>query len=112
MGVFYQTFYKNPHAPWRYILGFEPTFMPPDDLQIYRNIQRNFGAYKAYQPWVKKMRPEDRLVIRSGPAAAPGVEGLEWHYTARDLWLGRKSDLGLSNATASAQSPANTPLPH
>jgi hypothetical protein len=90
MTVFYQTFFKNPHAPWRYILGFEPTFMPPEDLKIYRNIQRNFGAYKAYGPWVNKMRPEDRLVIRAGASAAPTVPGLEWHYTARDLWLGRK----------------------
>ncbi len=31
----------NPdHAPWRYILGFEPIIMPSEDLKIYRNIQR------------------------------------------------------------------------
>ncbi len=39
MYVFYQTFYANPQADWRYILGFEPTMMPPEDLAIFRNIQ-------------------------------------------------------------------------
>jgi len=90
MSVFYQTIYKNPHAPWRYILGFNDIFMPLEDLRILRNIQRNFGAYKAYEPWVRKMRPEDRLVIRSAEGAAPSIPGLEWHYTARELWVGRK----------------------
>ncbi|HAL91496.1 MAG TPA: hypothetical protein DCM68_00520, partial [Verrucomicrobia bacterium] len=43
MSVFYQTFFKNPHAPWRYILGYEPGLMPEDDLKIYRNIQWKYG---------------------------------------------------------------------
>jgi hypothetical protein len=90
MTVFYQTYYKNPHAKWRYMLGFEPTFMPPEDLKIYRNIQMNLGSYKAYEPWVNKMRPEDRLVLRSGSPTPPNIPGLEWHYTARELWVGRK----------------------
>ena len=32
MSIFYQTFFKNPHAQWRYILGFGAHFiMPPED---------------------------------------------------------------------------------
>lgn len=89
MGVFYRTFFKNPTAPWRYILGFESTFMPEDDLAIHRNIQWNFGDAKAYQPWVEKMRPEDRMVILGGAGARPRVEGLEWHYVATNTWIGR-----------------------
>lgn len=38
MGVFYQIFFNNPNGPWRYILGFEPVWMPGEDLDIYRQI--------------------------------------------------------------------------
>ena len=89
MGLFYRTFFKNPHAKWKYILGFESTFMPPEDLRIYRNIQWNFYAHKAYQPWVEKMRPEDRLVISAGSSSAPAIPALEWKYVARETWIGR-----------------------
>lgn len=89
MRIFYYTFYKNPHAPWRYILGFEPTLMPEEDLEILRNIQWNFGAGKAFQPWVKKMQTEDRLILRGGKKTPPDIPGLEWHYAATGIWVGR-----------------------
>jgi hypothetical protein len=89
MSIFYQTFFRNPHARWRYLLGFEPTFMPPDDLRIYRGIQQNLGSYQAYEPWVRKMRPPDRMAIRSDSPTPPSISGLEWHYTAREIWIGR-----------------------
>ena len=90
MGIFYQIFYKNPRADWRYILGFESAFMPPEDLKILRDIQRNFSRPEDYEPWVKKMRPEDRLMIRGGPDSPPKISGLEWHYIALNAWSGRK----------------------
>lgn len=89
MTIFYQTFYKNPHANWRYILGFEPTMMPPDDLTILRKIQWNYGADEAFKPWVKKMRLEDRLILRRPSNSTPKIPELEWHYTATDIWIGR-----------------------
>jgi hypothetical protein len=110
MTIFYQTFFKNPNAQWRYILGFESTFMPLEDLRILRNIQRNYGAYKAYQPWVNKMRPQDRLVIRAGSSASPDMKELEWHYTARNLWVGRKphKEAGASTATTFKANPGES----
>ena len=63
MSIFYQTFFKNPNGDWRYILGYEPALMPDEDFKVYHRILWNFGDAKAYQPWVKKMRPPDRLVI-------------------------------------------------
>ena len=90
MGVFYQIFYKNPKADWRYILGFESAFMPPEDLKILRDIQRNFNRPEDFEPWVKKMRPEDRLIIRGSPDSQPKIAGLEWHYIALGTWSGRK----------------------
>jgi hypothetical protein len=92
MSVFFETFYKNPMAPWRYILGFESALMKPEDLQVYRKIQWNFGDVRAYEPWVKKMRPEDRLVIRASrlhSAGPPNIPELEWKYAVTDLWVGR-----------------------
>jgi len=85
--VFYETFYKNPRGDWRYLPGFEPAWMPQEDFKVYHNVLWNFGAVSAYDPWVKKMRPQDRLVIRSG--GPPAIPQLEWKYGAGGLWLGR-----------------------
>ena len=90
MAIFYQTFFRNPHAPWRYLLGFEAAFMPPEDLKIFRSIQWNNGAAEMYQPWVDKMRPEDRLWLSLGIGAKPPVEGLEWMQLTTHIWSGRK----------------------
>ena len=89
MSVYYNTFFKNPRAPWRYILGSEATAMPPDDLEIYRKIQWNRGAYEAFEPWVKKMKPEDRLIIYATDCNQPKIPGLEWRYVATNTWIGR-----------------------
>lgn len=103
MPVFYDTFYKNPKAPWRYILGFEATFMPAEDLEIYRKIQWNLGNPAAYEPWIDKMRPEDRLVLKRSAGARPNLPRLEWKYAAADTWIGRLP------RNVSAPSPAETP---
>lgn len=89
MATFYQTFFKNPHASWRYILGFEATFMPIEDFKVYRNIQRNFYSFKSFEPWVQKLRTQDRLLIRSSAPPASTIPELEWHQAARDVWIGR-----------------------
>jgi hypothetical protein len=89
MTVFYQTFFKNPHADWRYILGYEASLMPAEDLEIFRKIQWNYGDMKAFEPWVAKLRPQDRLILRRARADKPDLPALEWHYGATGLWIGR-----------------------
>jgi hypothetical protein len=89
MGVFYQTFYKNPTAKWRYLVGFEPALMPADDFKTYQEIFLQNGDAKAYEPWVKKMKPADRLVLRAGKNERPGIAGLEWDYAVSGIWIGR-----------------------
>jgi len=89
MTVFYQTFFKNPNADWRYILGFEAALMPDEDFEVYHKIMWNFGDAKAYEPWVKKMRPQDRLVIRGGRGSTPNSSQLEWEYGVSGIWIGR-----------------------
>jgi len=91
MDTFFETFFKNPTADWRYILGFESGLMRQDNLETLRKIQWNRGtAFAAYEPWVKQMRPVDRMIIRaSGGGGPPDVPELEWHYAASGLWIGR-----------------------
>jgi hypothetical protein len=88
-GFFYDTFFKNPHADWRYLLGFEMTLMPADDFETLYRILWNNAAPESFQPWVAKMRPEDRLFIRTAMTGRPPIPGLEWHYTLGGMWSGR-----------------------
>lgn len=87
MQFFYNTFYMNPQADWRYILGFEPALMREEDLKILRSIQRNPGDPRTYEPWIQKMQPADRLVIYS--PVPPALPELEWHDAINNIWIGR-----------------------
>jgi hypothetical protein len=89
MSLFYQTFFKNPHGDWRYMLGFEPTWMPKEDFDIYQKILWNFNDSKAYDPWVEQMTPADRLAIRGQGGGAPDIPKLEWKYGVSGIWIGR-----------------------
>jgi hypothetical protein len=89
MAIFYQTFYKNPHGDWRYQTGYEPALMPKEDFETYEKILWNNGDAKSYAPWVAKMKPADRLIIRGNSAQRPNISELEWHYGVSGLWLGR-----------------------
>jgi len=90
MTVFFRTYFNNPKAPWRYILGYESGLMPADDLKIFRRIQWNRNIPASFKPWVEKMRREDRLILLKN--GKPVILGLEWHLAARDTWIGKKKD--------------------
>jgi hypothetical protein len=105
MFFFYQTFFKNPNAEWRYMVGYEPILMPAEDLMTYQNIVWSNRDPRAYQPWVDKMRPEDRLAIRPGNIPPPQVLHLEWNFV-RGLWIGR-----LPRGQSAPTAPANPALP-
>lgn len=88
MQVYYQTFFHNPHADWKYMLGHEAALMPPEDLEVYRSIRfYGQGAEYLFDPWVRKMTPADRLILRR--SVEPGIEGLEWKKVAYQTWAGR-----------------------
>lgn len=87
MDLFYDTFYTNPNGDWRYILGFEPALMPEDDLKILRRIVWSQEAPEAYQLWIQKMHPEDRLAIYNN--ARPNLPQLEWLNPVPGIWIGR-----------------------
>ncbi len=87
MQFFYNTFYKNPQGDWRYMVGFEPALMPPDDLKIYREMHRSEGGAASYEPWIKKMRLQDRLAVAR--SSQPDLPELDWKEGAHGLWVGR-----------------------
>lgn len=89
MTVFYRTFFENPRAPWRYVLGFEPTMMPEADLEVYRQYFLTDGSPLVFRPWIRKMRAEDRLILLHASDAAPQLPELQWFHAASDLWIGR-----------------------
>jgi hypothetical protein len=109
MTIFYQTFFKNPNADWRYILGYEPGFMSDEDFKVYHSIMWNSGDAKAYEPWLKKMRPADRLVMRGGRGSPPNLPQLEWEYGVSGIWIGRTPRLPQSG-TPAPTIPAKAPL--
>jgi hypothetical protein len=115
MTLFFDTFYSNPHGDWRYLLGFEPTWMPKEDFETYHKILWNFGESKAYEPWVQKMKPADRLALSGGRSSPPQIPELEWNYGVSGIWIGR---LPRTNSFPSApvtvpakppEAPANPP---
>jgi len=87
MQFFYNTFYKNPNAEWRYILGFEPALMKEEDLKIFHTIQWNPGEPAAYEPWIKRMSSVDRLAVYS--TTPPNIPQLEWRHALGNIWIGR-----------------------
>ncbi len=92
MRVFNDTFFKNPKAPWKYILGYEPGLLRDEDHKVVYKVYWNFGDVRAYDPWVQEMRPEDRLIIRASwlpGGGPPNIPRLEWKYAVSDLWVGR-----------------------
>ena len=97
MGIFYQTFYKNPTADWRYILGYEPALMPAEDFETYKSIIWNNGDAKAYAPWVNKMKAADRLVIHGNGNERPNLPQLEWDYGVSGIWIGRTPRTQMQN---------------
>jgi hypothetical protein len=93
MDVFYTTFYANPKASWRYMMGFEPAMMPPEDLRTQHQILWDPGNPVAYEPWVKRMGPNDRLFVTASwlrTTTPPAIPELEWALAGRNTWIGRK----------------------
>jgi hypothetical protein len=86
MTLFFSMFYKNPTADWRYVLGFEPGIMTPENYEIFRKMQWK-GSVSYFAIWVAKMRPEDRMILQQD--SQPPIPGLEWHYATESTWIGR-----------------------
>jgi hypothetical protein len=86
MEVFYDIYYRLPHAKFRFSTGFAPGIMPPEDLKVLRAIQSN-GGVRAYRPWFEKMTGRDRVFLNAPVKPEwPGMEFREFY----GAWMGRK----------------------
>ncbi len=85
--LFFQVFYSRPSAPFRYIVGYEPALMPPSDLATFRaTLAARTPA--SFAPWVAKMEPRDRLILRSIEGQPP-LPQLDWMQVSQSVWSGR-----------------------
>jgi hypothetical protein len=75
-------------ATWKYMLGFEPTWMLEKDLETYRSIQLRPIDGKIYEPWVRKMMSKDCLLIEE--KEPPFIAGITWTEINRSIWVGKK----------------------
>ncbi len=41
------------------------------------------------ESWVKKIKPEDRLIVKYTPEKVPKIEGLDWHLVTGNVWSRR-----------------------
>jgi hypothetical protein len=87
MRVFFETFFRHPRAPWRYMVGFEPGLMPPADLEVYRQAQKALTPDVA-APWVRRMQAPDRMIVLTG-GGPPPVPELLWTSVGGGFWSGR-----------------------
>ena len=90
MDIFYQVFPRLPHAPFRYVAGFETALMPDEDLAVYRT-SLDTPSPAAFAPWVARMRPQDRLILTHEISQPPPIPGLEWKRVGGPLWSGRRA---------------------
>jgi hypothetical protein len=88
VALFHQLFYRRPDAGWRYMVGFEPGLLPPEDLAVYREFLKQ-GTAETLRPWASKMQPRDRLVVALAPPASPAIPELEWKHLGGGVWSGR-----------------------
>jgi hypothetical protein len=111
MGVFYALFFKNPDAPWRYVLGFEPAIMRPEDYAVYMDVRSSRGATEAYLPWLSRMRPQDRLYVVQRSNVPPPIPGLDWFQPVFSIWAARPAARPGASAPAPGLPPAVTGRP-
>jgi hypothetical protein len=85
--IFYELFYYQPEVRWRHALAYSPEAMPQQDYEVYAARQAN--GLEALEPWARKLRPEDRLLVRDSRGVPP-FPILQWQHVASDLWSGRR----------------------
>jgi hypothetical protein len=60
--------------------------MPPSDLATFRaTLAARTPA--SFAPWVAKMKPQDRLILRS-IEGQPQIPELEWLQVSQSVWSG------------------------
>jgi len=92
INVFYRFFFLYPNADWRYVTGMEPGLMAPEDRVIYEQVHAR-SSVEPLDPWLDKLRPQDRLILLNLPGPNPWADRpeLELHRTPDDLVIVQSS---------------------
>lgn len=90
MRVFYATFFHNPEGQWKYVLGYEPGMMTPEDAAVYQAFFSAPDKAQALAPWIARMGAGDRLVLEAPAGHPPRIPTLVWSYAEPNKWVGRK----------------------
>lgn len=88
MLLFYNMFYVSPDAPYRFQVGFEPVWMPQEDLEIFRTKVSRI-TIGTLMMWANRMTYKDRLIVYN--TSKPNLEFLKWHEITPNHWIGRLS---------------------
>ena len=56
---------------------------------MFADIRRTRGATESYLPWLRAMRPEDRLYVIRRSNDPPSIPGLEWFQPVYSIWARR-----------------------
>jgi hypothetical protein len=90
INVFYRFFFLYPDREWRYMTGMEPGLMAPQDRAIYEQVHATLSV-APMDPWLRKLRPQDRLILLNLPGPNPWADRneLEVYRTPDNLVIVR-----------------------
>ena len=87
MDHFYHQYYADPEGKYKYVLGFEPAIMLPENRKIFREIIYSSFHYSSYKPWIDKLTEKDRIFASAD--ISPYYPQLDWIKAGKKLWIGK-----------------------
>ena len=87
MDHFYHQYYADPEGKYKYVLGFEPAIMFPENRKIFREIIYSSFHHSSYKPWIDKLTEKDRIF--ASVDLSPYYPQLDWIKAGNKLWIGK-----------------------
>lgn len=89
MAHFYYQYYADPEGKYKYVLGFEPAIMFPENRKVFREIVYSSFHYSSYKPWIDKLTEKDRIFASADISSY--YPQLDWIKAGNKLWIGKLS---------------------
>ena len=89
MKHFYYNYYAEPEGKYKYVLGFEPAIMIPENRKTFREIVYSSFHYSSYKPWIDKLTEKDRIFASTDISCY--YPQLDWVKAGKKLWIGKLS---------------------
>ena len=88
MEHFYYNYFSDHEGKYKYVLGFEPAIMLPENRKIYREISYSGFHYTSYKPWIDKLTLKDRIFTSSDIRL--NYPELDWIMAGQKLFIGKR----------------------